>query len=395
MNVRHPLVFFILGLSLAAGCRHPAGPSAAPAPASVPGAAVAVPDAPVRTNVVRLIRLTGRPASEALGYLLRSAGCTTEVSALAREIKELEETPLVLEEAVAAAARRQGVWVHAHYGTPAMLQERLAAGVPVMVQFEQPPDRPGGAFLVVTAHHASRNMYRVLNARGEALDQPVPDLDRAWSGSRRWMMIACRPERGRWSLSPFEHLSRMQFYDGAARHDWADKDASQALLKGGRNPEVWVVLGARERNRGRAAAAEELWRRALAHEDTHVRAANNLAYLLAEQGQKLAEAEQLARGAVQLEPTNPRVLHTLAYALQVQDRWAEALPWYEKAWKQSVGQPDAARREMGFYLIRACMHENRRDRAVQVLAALRRWEPGLLVPSDLAELLSAETVSPP
>ena len=81
------------------------------------------------------------------------------------------------------------------------------------------------------------------------------------------------------------------------------------------------------------------------------------------------------------------MLHTLAYVLQVQDRWTEALPWYEKAWKQSVGQPDAVRREMGFYLIRACVHENRSDRAAQVLAALRNQEPGLLVPSDLADLM--------
>jgi|APTNR8051073442_1049403.scaffolds.fasta_scaffold00025_167 tetratricopeptide (TPR) repeat protein len=385
MNVCKPRALFMAGLCLAAGCQHPSRPSVAPVPAS--GAAVVAPPEPARTNLVRLRTLTGRPAAEALSYLLRSAGRTTEVSVLAGEIKELEDTSMVLEEAVAAAARRQGVWVHAHYGTPAMLQERLAAGVPVLVQFVPPTDRPGGAFLVVSAYHASRNMYRVLNARGVELDQPVPDLDRAWAASQRWMMIACRPERGRWPLSPFEHLSRMQFYDGAGHHDWADKDASQALLKGGRNPEVWVVLGARERSRGRAAAAEALWRRALAHEGTYVRAANNLAYLLAEQGQNLGEAEQLVRGAAQVEPTNPRVLHTLAYVLQVQDRWTEALPWYEKAWKQSVGQPDAVRREMGFYLIRACVHENRSDRAAQVLAALRNQEPGLLVPSDLADLM--------
>jgi tetratricopeptide (TPR) repeat protein len=385
MKACHRLVYFALGLGLAAGCQHTSPRPAVPAPAS--GADVVVPAEPARTNVVRLRRLTGRPASEALSFLLRSAGRTTEVSTLAGEIKQLEETPMLLEEAVAAAARRQGVWVHAHYGTPAMLQERLAAGVPVMIQFAPPADRPGGAFLVVTAYHASRQMYRVLNARGEALDQPIPDLDRSWAASQRWMMIACRPERGRWPLSPFEHLSRMQFYDGAGHPEWADKDASQALLKGSRNPEVWVVLGARERSRGRAAAAEELWRRALAHEGTYVRSANNLAYLLAEQGEHLVEAEQLVRGAAQVEPTNPRVLHTLAYVLQVQGRWAEALPWYEKAWKQSVGQSDAARREMGFYLIRACLHENQRDRAAQVLATLRRLEPGLLVPSDLADLL--------
>lgn len=387
MMARIYAALLAVGLVFVSGCQHPAGPAATPVQGAtpVPDAPGAESPAPPRPATLRL--LPGRPASEALSFLLRSAGRTVEVSELAADIKELEDSPLVLEEAVASAARRHGVWVHAHYGTPAMLQERLTSGVPVMVQVESPTDRPGGAFLTVHAYHASRLMYRVLNARGEALDQPAKSFHQAWASGKRWMMIACRPERGRWSLTPFEHLSRMQHYDGAGQFALADKDASQALLKGGRNPEVWVVLGARERARGRAAAAEELWRRALGYESTYVRAANNLAYVLAEQGRKLEEAEQMARGAAQYEPTNPRVLHTLAYVLQVQNRWAEALPWYEKAWKQSVGQPDAARREMGFSLIQAFLHEDRKDRAAQVLRSLRRMDPNLLIPAELSELL--------
>lgn len=368
-----------------AGCRHvpPAGAPAAAAsaaPAAEVSSAPASAPAPVR-------RSTGRPAAEALTRLLQTAGRTVEVAEVRSALQDLERELVPLEEAVAVVARRQDLWVHAQYGGPARLRERLAAGVPVLVEFLPPPDRPGGSFAVVTAYHPNRQMFRVLNARGQAVDQPEPDLMRDWAPTHYWMMTACRPERGRWNLTPLEHLSRMQVQDAAGRYERGDADAAQALIKDGRNPELCVVLGARARARGRPEEAEILWRRALERDPEHVRAANNLAYLLAEQGRALPEAEGLARAAARREPTNPRVLHTVGFVLQARQREAESVPWLERAWNQSVAQPPAVRRDIGLHLAEVYAGLGRTEDAVKLLRSLRAEEPGLLLPPGLAGLL--------
>lgn len=378
------LLSFVLGPVLAAvpmGCR-----SASPvAPPAVPESAVAAPS-PKSVEAVPVRRKTGWPAADTLTLLLRSAGRTVEVVAVRGALAEVQESSVILEEALVQVARRQGLWAHAQYGTPALLRERLAAGVPVLVQVEPPRERPDGAFVVVTAYHPNRNMFRVLNARGQAVDQAEHDLLRDWAAMHFWMMTACRPERGRWDLTPLEHLSRMQAYDAAGRYDRGDADAARALVKGGRNPDVYVALGARERARGRPEAAEDLWRRALARDPQHVRAANNLAYLLAEKGRNLEEAEQLARGAARVEPTNPRVLHTVGFVLQARGRPDEALVWLERAWKQAGAETLLVRREIGLQLVRVYRSQQRKDEADRLLHILRQQEPGLLVPLDVQDV---------
>ena len=366
----------------AAGCQHPLPASAPPAP---PPAVVAAPGAATE-RIVPLRRKTGRPAGEALTQLLQGAGRTAEVEVVVGQLREQENNQVSLEESVAVVARRYDLWVHAQYGTPYLLKERLKAGVPVLIQFTPPPDRDDGAFVVVTAFHTNRSVYRVLNARGQAVDQEETFLQRDWATARYWMMTACRPERGRWTLTAFEHVSRMQYLDAAGQSARADADAAQALLKDGRNPELCVVVGVRERMRGRPAEAEVLWRRALDRDAGHVRAANNLAFLLAEQGRDLAEAETLARGAARREPTNPRVLHTVGYVLQAQQRAAEALTWYENAFARSVTEAPAVRRDLGIHLARAYLQQERTEDAARVVRRLRAEEPGLLLPAGLAEL---------
>lgn len=382
---RRALASAVLAVAaLVAGCQHPPNP-AAPEPSSAAQPAhlapVAAPD-----RIVPMRRKTGRPAGEALAQFLQGAGRTVEVAGVVAQLRAVQEKEVTLEESIAVVARRHDLWVHAQYGTPYLLKERLKAGVPVLVQFAPPSDGEEGTFAVVTAFYTNRSVYRVLNARGQAVDQEETFFQRDWAPTRYWMMTACRPERGRWSLTTLEHMSRMQYLDATGQRARADADAAQALLKNGRSPEVCVALGVRERLQGRAAEAETLWRRALAADPSHVRAANNLAFLLAEQRRNLDEAEALARGAARIEPTNPRILHTVGYVLQARQREDEALTWFENAFARSVTEAASVRSEIGLQLAGVYRDLNRLDDAARVVRRLRKENPGLLLPVEWNEL---------
>lgn len=380
---RHRLnlaVAFLSGLVLwmTVGCQAPDVASSPVAPAT-PEAALAPPPKPrVLTYDRRGVDLMAR--------LLQGGGRTAEVTQIEAALRDLERSGMPYEEALAAVARRYGVWPHSQYGTTAVLIDRLDVGVPVLVQLQDTEDSKTRYFALIEKYGSTVPTYLARLDDGTLIKFTEAELWRRWNRRRFWMMTACPPERGSWELSALEHISRMQFYDAAGQFEVADADAAKALLLDGRNPDLCVALAVRERMRGRLEAAEELLRRVLARQPDYVRAMNNLAYLLTEQGRNPEEAEKLARAAVLREPTNPRVLDTLAFVLQSQQRRAEALPLYERAHQRALHMPPAARREIGFHLIRAYLQQERRDEAGLILQELLREDPGLLVPPDLENL---------
>lgn len=327
-----------------------------------------------------------RRGVDLLTRLLQGAGQTTVVSVVEGALRDLERSGMPYEEALAAVARRYGLWPHSQYGTTALLIDRLEVGVPVLVQLQDTEDRKTRYFALIEKYAATVPTYLARLDDGTLIRFTEAELWRRWNRTRFWMMTACPPARGGWTLSALEHISRMQFYDAAGQVELADQDAAKALLLDGRNPDLCVALAVRERMRGRLGPAEELLRRVLARNPDYVRAMNNLAYLLTEQGRHPEEAEKLAREAVLREPTNPRVLDTLAFVLQSQERWAEALPLYERAHQRALHMPPAVRREIGFHLIRAYLQQDRSGDAGLVLQELLREDPGLLIPPDLEKL---------
>lgn len=377
------LVGFLLPLVV--GCQ------TAPAPANKKSAhnpgtrSEVLPSPPGSAAPARRVEIPDQKGTEVLAYVLQQAGRTTAVATLNVRLKQLEGKGLPREEALSVIVHEKGLWPHGQFGTVRMLRDRLTCQVPVLVQLQDTPDRKTRYFALMEPGPAT-NVFRARLGSGEVVRFREADLWERWERVRFWMMTVAPPESACWELTALEHVSRLQFYDAAGLFEQADQDAAQALLLDGRNPEICVTLGVRERARGRPEAAEQLLRKALEGREDYVRAMNNLAYLLAEQGRDLSEAERLARAAAQREPTNPRVLDTVGYVLQVQQRWPEALPFYERAFQRSTHLPDAVRQEIGFHLARAYVQADKPESATYLLETMRKESPGLMLPSDLEGL---------
>ncbi|HTH51845.1 MAG TPA: tetratricopeptide repeat protein, partial [Pyrinomonadaceae bacterium] len=100
-----------------------------------------------------------------------------------------------------------------------------------------------------------------------------------------------------------------------ARQNRADEAAAQynralAIRPSG---EVYTLLGVLEDSRGNAAAAEAAYRRALEITPEAPIAANNLAWIIAENGGNLDEALQLATLATTKSPNSPNFFDTLGW----------------------------------------------------------------------------------
>ena len=385
MHFMRPACGWVLGLViLFTGC-------AAPPEATPPSVPVA-PAPPVHplpvTQPSRAVPHRDRSGVGALHLVLEQMGRTCEVAHLTAEVAKLESSGMPHEEALAAHARRHGLWAHAQYGRLDRLADRVRAAMPVLVQLQDAERRADQRyFAVVDAYQVSNRILRLRTGDGLPLAISEGEFWRRWERVRFWMMTVGPPELGTWELSALEYVSRMQFLDAAGRFEEGDADAAKALLLEGNQADLCISVAVRERARGRAEAAEALFRRAMDKEGAYVRAANNLAYLLAEQGRDLEEAEQLARACVLREPTNPRVLDTLAFVLQVRGRWADALPLYERAHQRARHMVLPVRREIGLHLARAYLETGQPAEAARLARELLVMDPAILLPSDLSRLV--------
>jgi tetratricopeptide (TPR) repeat protein len=80
---------------------------------------------------------------------------------------------------------------------------------------------------------------------------------------------------------------------------------------------------------------------AVYHDDPEdVSVNNDLGYLYADQGKNLEQAESMIRKAVAAEPDNGAYLDSLGWVLFKRGKYDEALPWLEKAVKNSPGAGD-------------------------------------------------------
>lgn len=77
--------------------------------------------------------------------------------------------------------------------------------------------------------------------------------------------------------------------------------------------------------------AIELYERLVFFDPDNATAANNLAYLLAEQGERLIYALELAQRALDADSTNPSFLDTYGWVLHKLGRYREAVAYFERA----------------------------------------------------------------
>jgi tetratricopeptide (TPR) repeat protein len=101
-------------------------------------------------------------------------------------------------------------------------------------------------------------------------------------------------------------------------------------------------------------------------DDTSVN--NDLGYLYADQGKNLEQAERMIRKALDAEPENGAYLDSLGWVLFKREKYEEALPYLEKAVKNSPGAGDETLWE---HLAEVC------DRLQQPARALESWKKAL------------------
>jgi Flp pilus assembly protein TadD len=106
--------------------------------------------------------------------------------------------------------------------------------------------------------------------------------------------------------------------------------ASNALVHGGRDPEVYLGLGWGLEHRGDLSGAEVTYREALRLEPNHVTAMMRIALLLVRQG-RYARATDLLTEAVRLQPGLPEAHNSLGRAFGAQGRYDDAIAEFKEA----------------------------------------------------------------
>lgn len=310
--------------------------------------------------------------------------------ALEAALRAQREAGQSVEGALMAVLADAGIWVYAQYGTMSLLQGFLADGVPVVVQVLY-PDQRERQMAIVAEIDSDRNTVVLVRPDGAEVQLDRVVFGAAWQRTRRWMATVCPPARALWTLRPFEMLDLIRFHDRRSEAEKADAVAALAVERYPDNPDVLVSLAVRARQLGRVTDAERWLRHALRVDDRHVRAANSLAFLLAEQGRSLDEAASLARRAVLLEPTNPYTLDTQGFIFMQQKNWPEACRVLDQAWQRARTLSPAARVEIGLHLAEAHRQNEEPRFARDVLHILLKDNPDLLLPPALQQL----TVAPP
>lgn len=305
-----------------------------------------------------------------------------DASSLRRELDAQAKEGYSIEEGLLAVLPRYGLWTHAGYGAKSELVARLEAGCPVVVQLSVPAGKRRARRFAVITEMREREVRGHFPGGEPYLDSEDQFLSQ-WARYRNWMLTACPPARATWPMRSPERMSLIRYHDRIGRPEAGDSIAEAALAADPRNAELIAALGTRALQRGRAGEAETLFRRALAENDRHVGAANNLAYLLGQQNRNLDEALALSTRAMLIEPANPRILHTQGFLLGLNNQWAEARATLERAWQRAGLLPNEARIQIGVSLMRAYVRTDSPHLACQIFSALRKLNPGLMLPKDV------------
>jgi len=232
-------------------------------------------------------------------------------------------------------ARRRGYDARLVEGTPELVERELREGRPVILML-QVLDAPGQRrdlfhYIVVDGIEPAKGLVRVQLGDEKLRWTTFKRLDRRWRATRRTALLIAPGGSGTQTAAR-----------NALRYSVALEDAGRAaeavpLYRGLLEDDpgsalLWTNLGNAEAGRGEAALAEAAYRRALELDPAHADALNNLAWLLLEQGDRLAEAEEVARRAVATGGPDPYLaLDTLGRVLRARGRCQEAVEVFTQA----------------------------------------------------------------
>jgi tetratricopeptide (TPR) repeat protein len=186
-------------------------------------------------------------------------------------------------------------------------------------------------YIVADGVEPSGRRVRVQLGDGKQRWTTFERLDRAWRAARRTVVLIAPGGPGVQKAAQ-NTLRYAVALEAAGRAGEAvalyrallEDDPGSALL--------WTNLANAEASRGESVAAEVAYRRALELDPANADALNNLAWLLLDQRERLAEAEELARRAVAAGGPDPHLaLDTLGRVLRAQGRCQEAIETFTQA----------------------------------------------------------------
>ena len=232
-------------------------------------------------------------------------------------------------------ARRRGYEARLVEGTPELVEREILEGRPVILML-QVLDAPGQRrdlfhYIVIDGIEPAKGLVRVQFGDEKLRWTTFERLDRRWRATRRTALLIAPGGPGT-QMATQNTLRYSVALEDAGRAGEAvplyrgllENDPGSALL--------WTNLGNAEAGRGEAALAEAAYRRALELDPAHADALNNLAWLLLEQGDRLAEAEEVARRAVATGGPDPYLaLDTLGRVLRARGRCQEAIEVFTQA----------------------------------------------------------------
>jgi tetratricopeptide (TPR) repeat protein len=236
-------------------------------------------------------------------------------------------------------ARRRGYDARLVEGTPELVERELLEGRPVILMLKV-LNAPGQGrdlfhYIVADGIEPSKGLVRVQLGDAEQRWTTFERLDRAWQATRRTALVIA--PGGAPGGSGTQTAAR-----NALRYSVALEDAGRAaeavplyralLQDDPGSALLWTNLGNAEAGRDEIALAEAAYRRALELDSAHADALNNLAWLLLEQPDRLAEAEELARRAATSGGPDPHLaLDTLGRVLRARGRCREAVEVFAQA----------------------------------------------------------------
>jgi predicted negative regulator of RcsB-dependent stress response len=238
------------------------------------------------------------------------------------------------------AARKAGFDAQLVTGTPAIVEEELRQGRPVILML-QVVDSPGHHYdffhyIVADGFDSAAGLVRTQFGDGKGRWTTFDRLEKAWAGGGH-AAILIHPGNASGALRAAVALEDAGKYADAA-------NAYRTILA--QHPDsllAWTNLGNVEMQTGHRAEAEAAFRKALTVDANSRDALNNLAWLLYE-SKRYDEAESMARKAVaQHGPDSYLVLDTLAHVLAARGSCDEALTTYQAA-LDAVPQTQAAAR---------------------------------------------------
>jgi tetratricopeptide (TPR) repeat protein len=136
------------------------------------------------------------------------------------------------------------------------------------------------------------------------------------------------------------YIALATLYGSTNRFDEALAKLENLTKSQSKNPSAYMLIGAVQQVRGNVSAAKASYERALELNPRFGAAANNLAYILAEEGGSEDRALQLAQTAKEELPEDPRVSDTLGWVLYKRGVYERALRLINEAAEKLSEDPE-------------------------------------------------------